>query len=290
MIRINEDKLIIQSVIGEVYSPAMSNPYRITADGHLKVFPGTGGITYNMRIGALACGWQADHVEPGVTIKNSNDNFNGSLNILSCIGNEAKLVSGDCKGKKGYVTGKHGGCEHVLIDFDPEILDDLVIGDKVQIKSYGTGLELVDYPDIKVFNISPEVIKKINFMEEDGKLKVPVTHFVPAKIMGSGLGRDNVNRGDYDIQLFDEEVKNKYNLGSLRLGDFVAVIDADNSYGRIYKTGAVSIGVIVHSDCVIAGHGPGFMTVLAAKNDTIEPYIDENSNLYNYLYNQRGFE
>jgi hypothetical protein len=285
MIRINEDKLIAQSVIGEVSSPAMSNAYRITADGDLKVFPGTGGITYNLRIGSNACGWQADHVEPGVTIKNSNDSFNGALNILSCIGNEAKIVSGDCKGKTGYVTGKHGGCEHVLIDLEQEILEDLVIGDKIQVKAYGTGLELIDYPNIKVFNISPEIIKKIAFQEENCKLKVPVTHLVPAKIMGSGLGRDNVNRGDYDIQLFDEEVKNKYNLGTLKLGDFVAIIDADHSYGRIYRTGAVSIGIIVHSDCVIAGHGPGVMTILTSKDDTIEPYIRENSNLYHYLYN-----
>jgi len=284
MIKINEDKLVQQSVIGEVYSPGMGNAYRVTAEGDLKVFPGTGGITYNLRIGSNACGWQADHVEPGVTVKNSNETFNGALNVLSCIGNEAKIVSGDCKGKKGYVTGKHGGCEHVLVDFDPEIIDELVIGDKVQIKSCGAGLELVDYPEIRVFNISPEIIKKINFIEENGKLKVPVTHFIPAKIMGSGLGRDSVNRGDYDIQLFDEAVKNEYNLGSLRLGDFVAIIDADNSYGRIYRTGAVSIGVVVHSDCVIAGHGPGVTTVLTSKNGIIEPYIDEKSNLYNYLY------
>ncbi|MDD3012828.1 MAG: DUF4438 domain-containing protein [Candidatus Gastranaerophilales bacterium] len=284
MVRINEDKLIMQSVIGEVYSPAMSSAYRITADGDLKVFPGTGGITYNLRIGSAACGWQADHVEPGVTVKNSNDGFNGALNILSCVGNEAKIVSGDCKGKKGFVTGKHGGCEHILIDFEPEIFEDLVIGDKVQIKSYGAGLELIDYPDIKVFNISPEIVKKIEFNEKDNKLNVPVTHFVPAKIMGSGLGRDNVNRGDYDIQLFDENVKNEFNLGSLKLGDFVAITDADNSYGRIYRTGAVSIGVVVHSDCVIAGHGPGVMTVFTSKDDTIEPYISEKANLYNYLY------
>jgi len=37
----------------------------------------------------------------------------------------------------------------------------------------------------------------------------------------------------------------------------VAISDADNSFGRSYKERAVSIGKVVHSDCVIAGHGPG---------------------------------
>lgn len=285
MLKTNKEKLVQVSVIGEIMSPAIINPYRVTADGDLKVFPGTGGITYNKRIGDNACGLQADHVEPGVTIKNTNEGHNGALNTLSCIGNIAKLVGGEEKGKTGYITGKHGGCEHVLVDFETEVLENLVIGDKIQVKAYGAGLELVDYPEIKVFNISPDLLEKINVKEEDGKLKFPVTHTVPAKIMGSGLGRDNVNRGDYDIQLFDEKVVAEHNLSSLKFGDFVAITDADNSYGRIYREGAITIGVIVHSDCVLAGHGPGVMTIMTSKEGHIIPKIDENSNLYNYLYN-----
>ena len=290
MVKINENKLVQVSVIGEVHSPGMGSPYRITTDGELKVFPGTGGITYNVRIGDNACGWQADHVEPGVTIKNTNESFNGALNILSCIGNTAKIVSGDAKGKTGYVVGKHGGCEHVLIDFEPEIMEELAIGDKIQIKSCGVGLEFINHPEIKIFNISPDLIKKLKIKEKKGKpkeLQIPVTHLVPAKVMGSGIGKDNVNRGDYDIQLFDENVRKKYNLDDLKLGDFVAVIDADNTYGRIYKEGAVSIGVIVHSNCVIAGHGPGFMTVFTSKDGLIEPIIDKDANLVNYLYKKK---
>lgn len=284
MIKTNEDKLIQQSVIGEISSPSFGSPYRITANGSLKVFPGTGGITYNMRIGSPACGWQADHVEPCVTIKNTNEGQNSALNILACAGNVATVINGEAKGAKGYVTGKHGGCEHVLIDFDPDVTEKLSIGDKIQIKANGTGLELADHPEIRVFNIAPELLSKIEIKEENGKIKFPVTHLVPAKIMGSGIGKDNVNRGDYDIQLFDEQTTEEYNLKTLRLGDFVALIDADNSYGRIYKQGAVSIGIIVHSDCVIAGHGPGAMTILTSSNGNIIPEINPNSNLYNYLY------
>lgn len=176
------------------------------------------------------------------------------------------------------------GCEHVLIDFAPEILEDLAIGDKIQIKSWGVGLELLDYPEIKVFNISPDLLEKINISNHGGKIQVPVTHIIPAKIMGSGLGRDNVNRGDYDIQLFDESVVKEYNLDTLKFGDFVAILDTDHSYGRIYRKGAISIGVIVHSDCVIAGHGPGVTTVFTSKNGLIEPEITEKASLIHYLY------
>lgn len=49
--------------------------------------------------------------------------------------------------------------------------------------------------------------------------------------------------GDYDIQLFDKKVVEEYHLEDLRLGDLVAIVDADHSYGRVYMTGAVSVGV-----------------------------------------------
>ena len=105
-------------------------------------------------------------------------------------------------------------------------------------------------------NISPGLLSKIPVKEAKGILKFPVTHIVPAAIMGCGLGSSHSYTGDYDIQMFDEKIVKKSGLGTLRFGDFVAISDADHSYGRIYKTGAISIGIIVHSDCVIAGHSP----------------------------------
>jgi len=283
MIKLNQEKLVEISVIGEIHSPQIINPYKVAHDGQIKVFPGTGGITYNVRLGDNVCGLQADHVEPGVTIKNQNESANGALNTLACAGNIAKVVSGDAKGKTGFVTGKHGGCEHVLIDFAPEILEELTIGDKIQIKAAGAGLELEEHPKIKVFNIDPRVFKQLKIKEKDGKLEVPVTHLVPAKLMGSGIGRDNVNRGDYDIQLFDKKAVQEYHLDTLRFGDFVAIIDADHSYGRIYKEGAVSIGIVVHSDCIISGHGPGVMTIMTSSEGLIIPTISNKANLKNYL-------
>ncbi|MGY5860503.1 MAG: DUF4438 domain-containing protein [Candidatus Thorarchaeota archaeon] len=288
-VKTNEDKIVKVSVMGEVASPVARTAYRITHDGHPVTLPGTGGITYNLRVGDLATGWKADHVEPGVSTENKENDArfktaaNTSYNVLSCIGNEAKVVTGDAKGALGTVVGKHGGIEHVMIDFSEEVMEQLVIGDKMMVKAFGQGLELLDYPDIKVMNIDPTFLNKLKFGDASGKLAIPVTHHVPAKIMGSGLGADHVSSGDYDIQLFDKKTNKEFGLDNLRFGDLVAILDADHSYGRIYKTGAVSVGIVVHSDCVISGHGPGVTTLFTSTKGMIEPVIDPDANIASIL-------
>ncbi len=290
MIATNKEKLVCQSVIGEITSPLGGvNPYRVSPDGVPEIYPGVGGITYNLRIGDLAGGLFADHVEPGVSISNFKDiggqpGPNRALNIFSCVGNLATVVTGDAKGKSGRVTGKHGGIEHVLIDFEPEILDLLVIGDKIQIKSYGCGLQALDFPDIRLMNLDPALLQLLRLKKaKDGSLEVPVTHIVPARIMGSGIGSSHSHSGDYDIQLFDRPTVLEYGLDDLRLGDLVAITDADASYGRIYKTGGVVIAIVVHSDCVLAGHGPGAMVVMSSRDGRITPKLEARANLRHYF-------
>ncbi|MCX8171815.1 MAG: DUF4438 domain-containing protein, partial [Candidatus Bathyarchaeota archaeon] len=242
------------------------------------------GITYNVRVGDLAVGWAADHVEPGVSVRNrESEEANMALNVLACVGNEAIVVSGDAKGARGVVTGKHGGIEHVLVDFPPETLEKLVIGDKILIKAFGVGLELIDYPEIKVMNTDPVFLEKINPKILGDKIEFPVTHIIPASIMGSGLGADQAYSGDYDIQLFDESISKEYGLEDLRLGDLVAIQDADSSYGRIYLKGAVTIGIVVHSNCVISGHGPGVTTLLTSRSGKIVPKISPDANIVKIL-------
>ena len=150
-------------------------------------------------------------------------------------------------------------------------------------KAYGLGLKLLDYSDIKVLNMDPGLLEVWNPKPSGAKMEVPVTHIVPAAIMGSGLGANQVNSGDYDIQLFDNAVVEQYGLETLRLGDLVAIIDADHSFGRIYRQGAVSVGVVVHSNCVTAGHGPGVTTLMTSSNGKIVPQITRNANIASLL-------
>lgn len=282
----NEKKLVEISVVGEVASPRSSGqPFRITPEGKPVVLPGLGGITYNVKVGDNAIEWEADHVEPCVTVRNKDVDENGALNLLACIGNTAKIITGDAKGDTGVVTGKHGGIENVLVDFDDETLDKLVIGDKIHIRGVGVGLALTRYPHITLLNMSPSLLKAMPIREDKAKeeLHIPVTHIIPAAIMGSGLGAQHCYRGDYDIQLFDNQIATKHHLQSLRFGDIVAITDTDHTYGRIFKTGAISVGVIVHSNCVTAGHGPGVTTLFTSSTGKIVPYIDSNANLGAYL-------
>ena len=290
MLRMNVDRLVKISVIGEVSSPIFwRSAYRISSEGKPVVLPGVGGITYNIRVGDLAVGWMADHVEPGVSVKNKEKDerypggANMALNILACVGNEAIVVSGDAKGAKGVVTGKHGGIEHVLIDFPTEAMEKMLIGDKILIKAFGLGLKLLDYPDIKVMNADPNFLEAIGIKPMDDKIEVPVTHIIPASIMGSGLGADQTYSGDYDIQLFDESIVKEYGLEDLRLGDLVAIQDADHSYGRIYLKGAMTIGIVVHTNSVISGHGPGVTTLLTSRTGKIVPRIDSDANIAKIL-------
>lgn len=290
MLRTNEDKLVKISVVGEVVSPVFGRDvYRITAQGHPVVLPGVGGITYNIRVGDPASGWQADHVEPGVSVENKENDprfgqgANAAFNVLSCVGNDATITSGEAKGSKGVVTGKHGGIEHVLVDVQPEVMDKLVIGDKFLVKAFGVGLQLLDAPHVTVMNLDPKFLTALKPRLKGDKLEVPVTHMVPAAIMGSGLGANQTYSGDYDIQLFDEKVRKQFGLDDLRLGDLVAIIDADHTFGRIYKQGAISVGITVHTNCVIAGHGPGVTTLFTSSTGKIVPRIDKKANIASIL-------
>ena len=117
----------------------------------------------------------------------------------------------------------------------------------------------------------------------DGMLRIGVTHFIPAKIMGSGLGQDQTYTGDYDVQFFDPATVEEYSLDTLRFGDIVAIIDADSTFGRVYRQGAVTIGSVSHGRSDSAGHGPGVTTLFTSKKGRIEPYLDGDANMAKLL-------
>jgi hypothetical protein len=289
-LRTNADRLIRLSVCGEIASPLIGRSiYTISAQGSLVVLPSVGGITYNLRVGDRACGWEADHVEPGVSVENkendarSGQGANVAFNVLACVGNEGVFVSGEAKGAKGVVTGKHGGIDHVLMDFKPDVLDKLMLGDKILVKAFGVGLKLLDFPDVTVMNLDPRFLDAMKLKKKGGKLEVPVTHVIPAALMGSGLGQSHAYSGDDDIQLFDDKSRKRYGLDSLRIGDLVAILDADHSFGRIYRQGAVTVGIVVHTNCVSAGHGPGVTTLFTSSKGGIVPRVDGKANIALFL-------
>ncbi len=284
-LRINRPELVVTAVAGEA-APSQLNTglYDVTHDGQALILPSVGGINPNVRVGDGAFAFMADHIEPGVSVRHPDDRINLALNVLACVGNEAVVISGDAKGKTGRVTGKHGGVEHVVIDFPPDVMRKMAIGDKIQVWSCGLGMRFLDAPEIKVFNADPDFLEAWGLeLTDGGILRARVAKMIPAAVMGSGLGRATVVRGDYDIQTFDDTMAERYGLRDLRLGDIVAIVDADHSYGRIYRTGAVSVGVVAHGRSFVAGHGPGVTSLLTSTLGRIEPVVDANANLADIL-------
>lgn len=285
--RTNQANLVIASVAGQIAHPVGGAiAYRIGHDGIPRVLPATGGIVLNHRIGDRCVGLAGDHIEPGVALHNNQREVVGPRNgpnqallTYASVGNRARVISGPCQGQQGLVTGKHGGVNHVLVDFPSAVLGRLQIGDRIQIHACGLGLSLLDYPEIQAFNCSPALLKRWGLLEQEGALQVPVTHLVPAAIMGSGLGKNTVWRGDYDIQLFDPDIRQRYRLGSLRFGDMVAIIHGDARFGPSYQQGRITIGIIVHGDSTVSGHGPGVTVLLSGPAQRLRPMYDSQANL-----------
>lgn len=275
----NKNHLVELSLLGTIHAPTLLAPYVITHDGIPKVMPSLGGIVYNFAIGDNCMDLAGDHIEPGVSLFADNTRESQALNTLSCVGNPARVVSGDAKDAVGFVTGKHGGIEHVLCYFPKEDLEKMIPGDKILIKSKGQGLALTDRPDIHVQNLDPELLEKMNIKEEGGKLKVGVKAFIPAHLMGAGQGSSSGYSGDYDIMTGDAQALSEHGLHELCFGDLVLLQDCDNTFGRQYLKGAATIGIIIHSNCVLSGHGPGVTTLLTSKKGLLEGFFDENANL-----------
>jgi hypothetical protein len=289
MLRTNKQYLVEKAVSGKVSSPRipLKNPWLIDPGGEPHVMPGTGGITYNVAVGDSALDFVGDHIEPGVSVTlkvtEAERSILGGLSILTCVGNRAMVVSGQAAGSRGLVTGKHGGVEHVIIDFSRAALDKLAIGDTIQIRTFGQGLELKDYPDVHVMNIDPALLGKLGITSQNKQMIVPVTHVIPASIMGSGIGSRHSYSGDYDIQLGEKEAVRRFGLQNLRIGDVIAINDADCRFGRSIRSGAMSIGVVVHGACITSGHGPGVTVLLTTAKKLIVPKIEEGANISVYL-------
>lgn len=280
----NRSRLVTQIITAQIAPPLLSSAlYDVGADGVPRILPSVGGITLNVRVGDSAFAFEADHAEPAVSARHPDDKINAAFCTLACIGNVATVASGEAKGERGVVTGKHGGIEHVMIDFPERVMERMQIGDAINVRATGVGLALDDAGDVKVFNCDPDLLDKLGIERHGARFSVPVARIVPARVMGSGLGRQTVARGDYDIQCSDDATVREFGLDELRLGDIVAVTDADNSFGRVYRSGAVTIAVVSHGMSHIAGHGPGVTTLLTSASGALEPHADPRANLATIL-------
>jgi hypothetical protein len=287
MIATNRDRLITMSVMGLVISPSYPSipavPHQIDREGRPRLLPSLGGIVYNVRLGDSVYGWAGDNIEPGVAIKAPDAGANQALNVFACVGNEAVVMSGNAKGARGTVTGKSGRfAEHVIIHFEPGVLDDLAFGDKIVVRACGVGMAIDGYAGVRLKSLSPALLEALRIEENAGKLTVPVTAIVPPELMGAGAGLTSES-GAICIQSLDQNALKRNGLDTLRLGDIVALRDYDSSFGHGYKKGGVGIGVVSSTDSIKAGYGPGVTLVMTAPGGEIDPLVVQGTNLGNLM-------
>lgn len=288
-LEINRSELVIVRMAGRITDPLVRrSPFRVGRDGVLRAVPGTGGIALNLRVGDAAIGLAADHAEPGVSIRNPTRTqppgaANRALMVHACVGNTARVTSGPAVGSRGVVTGKHGGVDHVLVDFPGAVLRRLQIGDKIHVDAVGQGLRLPRHPDVALLNLAPRLLARWGIRARGGRLYVPVTHVIPASLMGSGMGRSDGVTGDCDIQLSDRGVARFLRLDALRLGDLVAIYPLDYRFGPTRRVGRITIGVVVHADSNVAGHGPGVTPLLVGGCERVLPEFHADANIAQIL-------
>ena len=282
----NRDKLVKISVQGGIHHP-LGGTARITAEGKVVALPAIGGITYNVKVGDAIFGLVGDHIEPCVSIKNSEPGERDALNVFSCIGNRARVVSGKAEGAIGYVTGIHGGCEHVIIHFPEETLEKLKVNDEILVEAYGQGLKIEECPEITVQSLDPDLLESMNIeVNEQGEMTLPVAAVIPSYLMGSGLGAGHSYSGDYDLMTADSEAVKENGLQNLRFGDIVLIEDSDNTFGRGYLKGSRTVGIVIHGDCIAHGHGPGITTVLVTKKPIIHGVLDSKANIADFIFSR----
>ncbi len=281
VLKTNEAQLVQIAVTGNISQPGLRYPgYTTDSEGMARVLPGMAGVAYNARVGDPAFDWAGDHVEPGVSIANPEDDAEFALHYLTCIGNRAVVTSGLARGAEGIVTGEHA---RLLVDFPPEVNELLCVGDSIQIVAHGRGLAFTDYPQIELKKCSPTLINNLPIEAvDDHTIRVPVTMELPPRIMGSGAEL-NSEYVDQDLMSGDRALMAELGIDRMRLGDLVVIPNADHRYGRGYRSGAVTIALCIHGDSVMTGHGPGILTLMTCPEPAIEWVIDPHANIANYL-------
>ncbi|GHV78162.1 DUF4438 domain-containing protein [Spirochaetia bacterium] len=286
MLRTNQEALPCVGVTGKITTAAVSafQGTWMDTEGNGRLLTGSGGIVYNYRLGDPCMGVAGVNIAPGVSVAGEHDPLVPSRNALSmygCLGNTAVIVNGEAKGAKGLLTGKLSATRTVFY-FDADVLSQLGGDETLLTRCYGTGLRLLDYPEVKAMSLSPLLLEKLGIHEEGGRLVVPVTHRIPSVLVGNGIGMVPFEDAA-GIITDDPRDLERYGLAGLRFGDVIIIEDFDSTHGRAYLKGAATVGVVVSSNSPGMGSGPGFTTLLTSKQDRIRGEINGNANIAHYL-------
>lgn len=278
----NKDKLLTIAVQGQIAPAQPARGYSVTWDGKPKMAIGTGGINYNLKIGDKVFGWASgDRATVGVATEGvGEDRFGDAWSTYTSIGNEVKVLSGEAKGEKAVIIGKFGS--YVLVHFEDNVLEKLAVGNSLQVKAKGIGLEVQGFKDVFIHGLTPELLEKLDIRNIDAKLEVPVVKEIPAEIVGQGAGGSSLS-GNWHIQTcFPPDIK-EHGLEELRFGDLVLLKDVQTDYGKGYYKGGATVGVVCSGPSDISGLGIGVTPILSTRSGKLAARIDPAANIGNYL-------
>jgi hypothetical protein len=278
-VRTNASRLVTQLLAGEVWPPlADRHPHHVGADGAPFVLPGMGGVTLGVHLGDPATGYAADHLEPGLSVRHRDPGANMALQYLATVGSRVRVTSGAAEGAEGVVIGQHA---YVLCDLKEADLRGVAVGDAVVVEAVGQGLTLADHPAVHVKNLAPWVVQAMaGGTLPDGRLEIHVAQRVPPCAVGAGSGMA-VEYANTDLMGAYAGLSPDLSLGleGLRIGDFVLLEDQDHRFGRGYRKGYLTIGVISTGSCQLHGHGPGPSSILSGPAAAFAMVDDKAANL-----------
>lgn len=251
----------------------------VDRDGRSFLWPGTGGISLGVHAGDPVDRWLADHLMVGASLEAEEDNVAavGALHLLACVGNIVR----DAHGRAiGVIAGKRGGLAPGFLPpslLAAEVTDaaanGLVPGQRVVVETVGRGLALTDRPEIKLANLSPAALDRLPLAVTPSGIAIGVRQVVPPYRAAAGLGTD-AWIGDLEIISASGHADRR-----LCFGDLVAFDAIDSRFGRFYRPGFVSIGIVAHGPSPAPGHGVGITILLSGPAAMIALNSDDQASV-----------
>jgi len=259
------------NLLGHVEHPVIDGgPYRVSADGKPYLPVGDGGIVLGLSLGDSAFVPCADHAASGACLVHPDPAARHALTAYSCIGNPVTVRTGHAAGATGAVIGKRGEDGRVITAFRPGDLARMRPGDQVAVRSCGQGHRPDGLPDgLTLLNADPGLLALLPSVTwppaGGGPLAAGVRCAAPSKLSGNGLGRPSAA---WCLAL--SLAPPAHGGADVRLGDLVAVTGLDARFNMGFRRGWVTVGVVVHTDSPLPGHGPGITPILTGPASTLD--------------------
>ena len=270
------------NMLGVVEHPALGDtPYRVDADGRPYLPAGDGGLVLGVRLGDPVSALAGDHVAPGACLVHSDQAARHALVSYACIGNPAEVRTGRAAGARGAVIGKRGEGGRLITGFRQDDLARMRPGDQVTVRACGQGWQYPGVPPgVAVMNAGPGLLGTLSIAwHGEGPMTVGVRAILPSKLAGNGIGRPAA-AWDLDLQLRAGPDGPTAGDGpppgatGLLLGDLVAVTGLDARHNMGYRSGWLTVGVVVHGTSPLPGHGPGITPILTGPLTALSAVAD----------------